>query len=259
MQGKVEICGVNTTKLKTLKNDEMVDLIHRSKLGDEDARQKLIEGNLRLVLSVIQRFTGRGENPDDLFQVGCIGLLKAVQNFDETKDVRFSTYGVPMIAGEIRRYLRDNSAIRVSRSVRDMAYKVLQCKEAIIRELGREPTMEEIAKRLDVSLEDVVDSMDAITAPVSLFEPVYADGGDPLTVMDQVHDTKNTDERWLERIALKDAIAKLDERERNILALRFYDGKTQMEVASEVGISQAQVSRLEKGAISAIRKEILPS
>lgn len=259
MQGKVEICGVNTTKLKTLKNDEMVDLIHRSKLGDEDARQKLIEGNLRLVLSVIQRFTGRGENPDDLFQVGCIGLLKAVQNFDETKDVRFSTYGVPMIAGEIRRYLRDNSAIRVSRSVRDMAYKVLQCKEAIIRELGREPTMEEIAKRLDVPLEDVVDSMDAITAPVSLFEPVYADGGDPLTVMDQVHDTKNTDERWLERIALKDAIAKLDERERNILALRFYDGKTQMEVASEVGISQAQVSRLEKGAISAIRKEILPS
>ena len=259
MQGKVEICGVNTTKLKTLKNDEMVELIHRSKQGDEDARQKLIEGNLRLVLSVIQRFTGRGENPDDLFQVGCIGLLKAVQNFDETKDVRFSTYGVPMIAGEIRRYLRDNSAIRVSRSVRDMAYKVLQCKEAIIREQGREPTMEEIAKRLDVSLEDVVDSMDAITAPVSLFEPVYADGGDPLTVMDQVHDTKNTDERWMERIALKDAIAKLDDRERNILALRFYDGKTQMEVAAEVGISQAQVSRLEKGAISAIRKEILPS
>jgi len=259
MQGKVEICGVNTTKLKTLKNNEMVELIHRCKQGDEMARQELIEGNLRLVLSVIQKFSGRGENPDDLFQVGCIGLLKAVQNFDETKEVRFSTYGVPMIAGEIRRYLRDNSAIRVSRSVRDMAYKVLQCKEAMIREMGREPSVEEIAKRLDVALEDVVESMDAITAPVSLFEPVYADGGDPLTVMDQVHDTKNTDDRWLERIALKDAIAKLDERERNILALRFYDGKTQMEVAAEVGISQAQVSRLEKSAISSIRKEILPS
>lgn len=259
MQGKVEICGVNTTKLKTLKNEEMVELIHKSKLGDEEARQKLIEGNLRLVLSVIQKFSGRGENPDDLFQVGCIGLLKAVQNFDETKDVRFSTYGVPMIAGEIRRYLRDNSAIRVSRSIRDMAYKVLQCKEAMIRELGREPKHEEIAQRLGVPAEDVLSSMDAITAPISLFEPVYADGGDPLTVMDQVHDTKNTHERWLERIALKDAIAKLGDREKSILALRFYDGKTQMEVAAEVGISQAQVSRLEKSAISAIRKEILPS
>ncbi len=259
MQGKVEICGVNTTKLKTLKNDEMVELIHRSKQGDDAARQKLIEGNLRLVLSVIQKFAGRGENPDDLFQVGCIGLLKAVQNFDETKEVRFSTYGVPMIAGEIRRYLRDNSAIRVSRSIRDMAYKVLQCKEAMIRELGREPKMEEVAHRLEVPVEDVVGAMDAITAPISLFEPVYADGGDPLTVMDQVHDTKNTHENWLEHIALKDAVSKLGERERLILNLRFYDGKTQMEVASEVGISQAQVSRLEKSAISAIRKEILPS
>ena len=259
MQGKVEICGVNTTKLITLKNDEMAELIHKCKQGDESARQKLIEGNLRLVLSVIQKFSGRGENPDDLFQVGCIGLLKAVENFDETKEVRFSTYGVPMIAGEIRRYLRDNSSIRVSRSIRDTAYKVLQCKEQMIREMGREPSLEEIAKRLEIPFEDVVTSMDAITAPVSLYEPVYADGGDPLTVMDQVHDTKNTDERWMERLALKDAIEKLDDRERNILALRFYDGKTQMEVASQVGISQAQVSRLEKSAISAIRKEILPS
>lgn len=259
MLGKVEICGVNTTKLKTLTNDEMRELIHKSKQGDENARQRLIEGNLRLVLSVLQKFAGRGENPDDLFQVGCIGLLKAVQNFDETKDVRFSTYGVPMIAGEIRRYLRDNSAIRVSRSVRDMAYKVLQCKEAMVREMGKEPTLEEIANRLEAPLEEVVTAMDAITAPVSLFEPVYADGGDPLTVMDQVHDVKNTDERWIERIALKDAVEKLGERERNILALRFYDGKTQMEVAEEVGISQAQVSRLEKNALSSIRKEILPS
>ena len=259
MLGKVEICGVNTTKLKTLKNDEMVRLIHRSKQGDLEARQMLIEGNLRLVLSVIQRFSGRGENPDDLFQVGCIGLLKAVENFDETKDVRFSTYGVPMIAGEIRRYLRDNSTIRVSRSIRDMAYKVLQCKETMIREMGREPTMEEISLRLEVPFESVVESMDAITAPVSLYEPVYSDGGDPLTVMDQVHDTKNTDERWTERIALKDAMKKLTPRERNILTLRFYDGKTQMEVANEIGISQAQVSRLEKSAITTIRKEIMPS
>ena len=259
MLGKVEICGVNTTKLRTLKNDEMVRLIRRSKQGDEEARQMLIEGNLRLVLSVIQRFCGRGENPDDLFQVGCIGLLKAVENFDETKDVRFSTYGVPMIAGEIRRYLRDNSTIRVSRSIRDTAYKVLQCKETMIREMGREPTMEEISKRLEIPLENVVESMDAITAPVSLYEPVYSDGGDPLTVMDQVHDTKNTDERWTERIALKDAMKKLTDRERSILAMRFYDGKTQMEVASEIGISQAQVSRLEKNAILSIRKEILPS
>ena len=259
MLGKVEICGVNTTKLRTLKNDEMVRLIRRSKQGDEEARQMLIEGNLRLVLSVIQRFCGRGENPDDLFQVGCIGLLKAVENFDETKDVRFSTYGVPMIAGEIRRYLRDNSTIRVSRSIRDTAYKVLQCKETMIREMGREPTMEEISKRLEIPLENVVESMDAITAPVSLYEPVYSDGGDPLTVMDQVHDTKNTDERWTERIALKDAMKKLTDRERSILAMRFYDGKTQMEVASEIGISQAQVSRLEKNAISTMRKSVMVS
>jgi len=259
MQGKVEICGVNTAKLKTLKNDEMVRLLRLSKEGDEDARQKLVEGNLRLVLSVIQKFMGRGENPDDLFQVGCIGLLKAIQNFDDTRLVRFSTYGVPMIAGEIRRYLRDNSSIRVSRSVRDTAYKVLQCKERMIAENSKEPTMDEIAKVLEIPVKDVVYAMDAISIPVSLYEPVYSDGGDPLTVMEQVRDTKNTDAHWLERIALNDAIARLGQREKHILALRFYDGKTQMEVAGEVGISQAQVSRLEKNALSSIRKSITVS
>lgn len=256
MQGKVEICGVNTAKLKTLKNEEMTELLHRSKQGDREARDRLVEGNLRLVLSVIQRFLGRGENPDDLFQVGCIGLLKAVQNFDETKQVRFSTYGVPMIAGEIRRYLRDNSAIRISRSLRDLAYRILQCKEQMLVELGREPTMAEVATRLELPESDVVNAMDAITAPVSLYEPVYADGGDPLTVMDQVRDTKNTDEQWMERIALRDAMSRLGDREKQILALRFHDGKTQMEVAKSIGISQAQVSRLEKNALSSIRKAI---
>ena len=256
MQGKVEICGVNTAKLETLKNEEMTELLHRSRMGDREARDRLVEGNLRLVLSVIQRFLGRGENPDDLFQVGCIGLLKAVQNFDETKQVRFSTYGVPMIAGEIRRYLRDNSAIRVSRSIRDTAYRVLQCKERLLVELGREPTMGEIAQKLELPEQEVVGAMDAITAPVSLYDPVYADGGDPLAVIDQVKDTKNTDEQWLERIALQDAIGRLGDRERQILALRFHDGKTQMEVAREIGISQAQVSRLEKNAIGSIRKAI---
>ncbi len=256
MQGKVEISGVNTSKLKTLSNDEMMRLIEASQAGDQDARQKLIEGNLKLVLSVIQRFMGRGENPDDLFQVGCIGLLKAIANFDTTKEVRFSTYGVPMIAGELRRYLRDYSPIRVSRSVRDTAYRVLQCKEALTAQTGREPTHQQIADALELTLEEVVTALDAITAPVSLYEPVYSDGGDPLTVMDQVRDRKNTDERWIERIALREAIGGLSDREKRILALRFYDGKTQMEVASEVGISQAQVSRLEKNAISSIRKAI---
>lgn len=256
MQGKVEICGVNTAKLKTLKNEEMTELLHRSRLGDKEARDRLVEGNLRLVLSVIQRFMGRGENPDDLFQVGCIGLLKAVQNFDETKQVRFSTYGVPMIAGEIRRYLRDNSAIRVSRSVRDTAYRILQCKEQMTTELGREPTMTEIAGRLELPEQEVVGAMEAIAVPVSLYEPIYADGGDPLAVIDQVKDTKNTDEQWLERIALQDAINRLGDRERQILAMRFHDGKTQMEVAGEIGISQAQVSRLEKNALGSIRKAI---
>ena len=256
MQGKVEICGVNTAKLKTLKNEEMTELLRRSREGDREARDRLVEGNLRLVLSVIQRFLGRGENPDDLFQVGCIGLLKAVQNFDETKQVRFSTYGVPMIAGEIRRYLRDNSAIRVSRSVRDLAYRVLQCKEQLILELGRDPTMGEIAERLEIPEADVVGAMDAITTPVSLYEPLYADGGDPLMVMDQVKDPKNTDERWMERIALRDAIGGLGEREKQILAMRFHDGRTQTEVAKAIGISQAQVSRLEKNALGSIRKAI---
>ncbi len=256
MQGKVEICGVNTSKLKTLKQEEMTQLLAKAKAGDREARDRLVEGNLRLVLSVTQRFLGRGENPDDLFQVGCIGLLKAVQNFDETKEVRFSTYGVPMIAGEIRRYLRDNSAIRVSRSVRDLAYRVLQCKEQLQLEQGKEPTMEQIAKRLELPVAEVVGAMDAIAAPISLYEPVYSDGGDPLTVMDQVRDTKNTDEKWLEKIVLRDAVSQLGEREKQILALRFREGRTQMEVAREIGISQAQVSRLEKNALGAIRKAI---
>ena len=256
MQCKVEICGVNTSKLKVLKNEEMMELLRRMRQGDSRAQEELVEGNLRLVLSVIQKFAGRGENPDDLFQVGCIGLMKAGKNFDETKMVRFSTYGVPMIAGEIRRYLRDNSTIRVSRSVRDTAYRVLQCKEAMIAENQKEPTVEEIAAKLELPVEEVVSAMDAIAAPVSLFEPVYADGGDPLTVMDQVRDTKNTDERWLEHIDLREAIGRLSDREKRILALRFFDGKTQMEVAAEVGISQAQVSRLEKNALGAIRKSI---
>ena len=256
MQGKVEICGVNTSKLKVLSQEEMERLLHRSKEGDEFARQELIEGNLRLVLSVIQRFDKRGESPDDLFQVGCIGLIKAISNFDPDKQVRFSTYGVPMIAGEVRRYLRDNSAIRVSRSIRDIAYKVLQCKEALTTALGRDPTLEEIAKELTLPVEDVSQALDAVCAPVSLYDPVYSDGGDPLTVMDQVRDTKNTDEQWMEHITLRNAFSNLGDREKQILSLRFYDGKTQMEVASSLGISQAQVSRLEKSAIGAMRKSI---
>ncbi len=256
MQGKVEICGVNTGSLKTLSNDEMMALLKKAQAGDAEARQALVEGNLRLVLSVIQRFLGRGENPDDLFQVGCIGLMKAINNFDLSQNVRFSTYGVPMIAGEIRRYLRDYSAIRVSRSVRDTAYRVLQCKEAMLAGTNREPTLEEIARTLGLPLEEVSEAMDAISTPVSLYEPVYSDGGDPLTVMDQVYDTRNTDEQWIERIALREAISRLGERERRILAMRFYDGRTQMEVARHIGISQAQVSRLEKNALGAIRKHI---
>ena len=256
MQGKVEICGVNTARLKVLTQVEMDTLLRRAKEGDTAAREKLIEGNLRLVLSVIQRFDKRGESPDDLFQVGCIGLIKAIQNFDPTKQVKFSTYGVPMIAGEVRRYLRDNSAIRVSRSLRDVAYRVLQCKEAMVSRMGREPTLEEIAKELDIPEEDVNEALDAVCAPISLHDPVYADGGDPLTVMDQVKDSKNTEEGWMEHIALQGAFKNLGEREKQILSLRFYDGKTQMEVANLVGISQAQVSRLEKGAISDLRKAI---
>ena len=256
MQGKVEICGVNTSRLKILSGREMEDLLRRSHAGDELARQALIEGNLRLVLSVIQRFDKRGESPDDPFQVGCIGLIKAISNFDPDKQVKFSTYGVPMIAGEVRRYLRDNSTIRVSRSIRDVAYRVLQCKEAQTARLGREPTLEEISKELDIPMEDVSQALDAVCAPVSLYDPVYTDGGDPLTVMDQVRDHKNTDENWMERITLQNAFKALGDREKQILSLRFYDGKTQMDVAQLLDISQAQVSRLEKGAISTLRKRI---
>ena len=256
MLGKVELCGVNTSQLKVLKNDEMMELMTRYKNGDRKAMQQMVEGNLRLVLSVIQRFDRSGENPDDLFQVGCIGLIKAIQNFNPDLMVKFSTYGVPMISGEIRRFLRDNAPIRVSRSLRDAAYRVLQAREAILRERQKEPAMEEIAASLDLSVNEVNAAMDAIASPVSLHDPIYSDGGDPLTVMDQVKDTKNTDEMWIEHIALREAIKNLDERERRILALRFYDGRTQMEVADQVGISQAQVSRLEKSAISQIRKAI---
>ena len=256
MQGKVEICGVNTSKLKVLKNEETMELLRRTKAGDQKAREELISGNLRLVLSVIQKFAGRGENVDDLFQVGCIGLIKAVDNFNIDLDVRFSTYGVPMIVGEIRRYLRDNSALRVSRSMRDTAYKVLQAKEQYLSEHQKEPTIDEISKILGLRREDVVTALDAIMDPVSLFDPVYSDGGDALCVMDQVRDAKNTDDSWLERIALKEAISRLGERERKILAMRFFQGKAQMEVSAEVGISQAQVSRLEKNAINQIRKDL---
>ncbi len=256
MQGKVEICGVNTSRLKVLKNEETVALLKRTKEGDMAAREELIAGNLRLVLSVIQKFSNRGENVDDLFQVGCIGLIKAIDNFNTDLDVRFSTYGVPMIVGEIRRYLRDNSSMRVSRSMRDTAYKVLQAKEKFMAEHQREPTMEEIAKILGLKREDVVFAMDAIMDPVSLYEPVYSDGGDAICVMDQVKDSKNTDESWLEHIALKEAISHLSDRERHILSLRFFEGRTQMEVSAEIGISQAQVSRLEKNAIWKIRKSL---
>ena len=254
MQGKVELCGVNTSQLPMLQQTQMENLLLLAKGGDEKARQMLIEGNLRLVLSVIQRFAGRGENPDDLFQVGCIGLMKAINNFDPTKQVKFSTYGVPMIAGEIRRYLRDNAPIRVSRSIRDVAYKVLQCKEAMLLQLGREPSMEELARELHIPEGEVAQALDAVCAPVSLHDPVYTDGGDPLTVMDQVKDTRNTEGAWMEKTMLRSAYKALGNREREILSLRFFDGKTQMEVAGRLGISQAQVSRLEKNAINAMRK-----
>ncbi len=254
MQGKVEICGVNTARLKVLSQAQMDSLLLRAKKGDTNARQELIEGNLRLVLSVIQRFEKRGECPDDLFQVGCIGLMKAIANFDPTKGVRFSTYGVPMIAGEVRRYLRDNSAIRVSRSLRDVAYRVLQCKEAMVSQMGRDPTNEEVAKALDLPVEEVTEALDAVCPPVSLYDPVYAEGGDPLTILDQVKDTRNTEGAWIDQICLQAAFRALGEREKEILNLRFYDGKTQMEVATALGISQAQVSRLEKGAIKSMQK-----
>ena len=256
MIGKVEICGVNTAELKVLSAEECRSLLIKAKHGDDQARNTLIEGNLRLVLSVIQRFLSRGENMDDLFQVGCIGLIKAIENFDTSLDVRFSTYGVPMIAGEIRRYLRDNSPLRVPRSTRDIAFRILQEKEALTAKHGRDPTTEEIAEALNIRREEVVFALDAISDPVSLYEPIYTDGGESLCVMDQLGDANNTDEKWLELIALRSAISSLGIREKRILSLRFYAGRTQAEVAKEIGISQAQVSRLEKYAIHKIKKEI---
>ncbi len=256
MQGKVEICGVNTAKLPVLRGEETRRLLKRAQEGDAAAREELISGNLRLVLSVVQKFANRGESMDDLFQVGCIGLIKAIDCFDLNQNVQFSTYGVPMIAGELRRFLRDHSAIRVSRSMRDTAYKVLQAKERLTNDNGREPDVETIAKELGIARQDVVFAMEAICDPVSLYEPVFSDAGESATVMDQIGDTKNTDEQWLEQIALEEAMRRLTQREKRILALRFYDGRTQMEVAKAVGISQAQVSRLEKNAINQIKKNI---
>lgn len=255
--GKVEICGVNTAKLKVLSEERKTELLAKVKKGDLQAREELINGNLKLVLSVIKRFSRRGENPDDLFQVGCIGLIKAIDNFDsEAYDVKFSSYAVPMILGELRRFFRDNSSIRVSRSIRDLAYKALQTKDELSKKLGRDPTIEEIAKQLDSTKEEVSTALDAIVDPVSLFDPVYSDNGDSIYIMDQLSDTKNTDESWLEHIALNQAISSLSEREKAIILMRFYDGKTQMEVAREIDISQAQVSRLEKGALLKIKKMI---
>ena len=256
MQGKVEICGINTSKLPVLKNDEIMELLRKARAGDASARDRLIEGNLRLVLSVVQKFMGRGENADDIFQVGCIGLIKAIDNFNLDMKVMFSTYGVPMIIGEIRRFLRDNSPLRMSRSIRDTAYKVLQIKEKLMLESQREPTVEEIAAALKLPREEVVIAMDAVAEPVSLYEPIYSESGDAVCGMDQIGDTKNTDEDWLNEIALSDAINALSEREKRILSLRFYEGKTQMQVSAEVGISQAQVSRLEKNAINQIKKSL---
>ncbi len=254
MMNKVEICGVNTAKLPTLTSEEKKALFARMEQGDESAREEFIRGNLRLVLRVIQRFYNRGENADDLFQVGCIGLIKSIDNFDVSLGVQFSTYAVPMIIGEVRRYLRDNSPMRVSRSLRDTAYRALQVREALTRQRGQEPTIEEIAKELDLPKEDVVFALDAIQDPLSLYEPVFHDDGDTLYVMDQIRDEKNTHEDWLQHIALGEAMEQLDEREQKILQLRFFKGKTQMEVSEEIHISQAQVSRIEKAALKEMRK-----
>lgn len=256
MASKVEICGVNTAKLPLYKEAEMMEMIEKVKAGDMETRDKFIQGNLRLVLSVIQRFSNRGENPDDLFQVGCIGLIKALDNFDTSHGVKFSTYAVPMIIGEIRRYLRDNNSIRVSRSMRDLAYKSLQARESLASCLQREPTVTEIAAELDARREDVVMALESIQEPVSLFEPVFHDDGDAIYVMDQVQDTKNTDVKWIENLSLSEAMKKLSPRERHILNMRFFEGKTQMEVAKEISISQAQVSRLEKNALKYMRKYV---
>lgn len=255
-RNKVEICGVDTSKLPVLKNEEMRTLFKELQDGDYSAREKLVNGNLRLVLSVIQRFNNRGEYVDDLFQVGCIGLMKSIDNFDLSQNVKFSTYAVPMIIGEIRRYLRDNNPIRVSRSLRDIAYKALQVKERLMSQTSREPTAEEIAKVLEVPHEEIVFALDAIQDPVSLFEPIYNDGGDPIFVVDQLSDEKNKDSSWIDEIALKEGMRRLNEREKLIIRKRFFQGKTQMEVADEIGISQAQVSRLEKAAIKQMNKNI---
>ncbi len=254
MLNKVEICGVNTSNLPLLTREEKEELFVKIKAGNEEARKKFIKGNLRLVLSVIQRFYGRGENVDDLFQVGCVGLIKAIDNFDLSQNVQFSTYAVPMIIGEVKRYLRDNNSIRVSRSIRDLAYKVIQFKEKYTKDNGKEPNVEEIAKELEVTKEDVAFSLDAIQDPVSLQEPVYNDGSESIYIMDQVKDSKNTDEMWAEKITIKGAMQKLSDKERMIITKRFFDGRTQMEVADEIGISQAQVSRLEKTAIQHIKR-----
>lgn len=253
---KVEICGVNTSRLKVLSDEEKRDLLLRTRAGDENARRDLINGNLRLVLSIIQRFTGRRENMDDLFQVGCIGLVKAVDHFNVEMDVKFSTYAVPMIIGEIRRYLRDNNAIRISRSVRDLAYRALQVREELIALREKEPSVEEIAERLGEKKEAVMHAMEAIVEPISLYEPVFNDNGDALYLMDQLADTSDGDETWLENIVLREAMKNLTERERKIIQLRFYRNKTQMEIADEIGISQAQVSRLEKATLEKIRKQL---
>ena len=246
---KVEICGVNTAKLPVLKEEEKSDLISRIKAGDQDAREAYIKGNLRLVLSVIKRFSNSNENVDDLFQIGCIGLIKSIDNFNPDIGVKFSTYAVPMIIGEIRRYLRDNNSIRVSRSLRDTAYKAIHAKELLSKELSREPTIDDIAKETGIPKEDIVFALDAIQCPVSLYDPVYTDGGDTLYVMDQISDKKNKEETWVEELSLSDAMKRLNERENYIIKLRFFEGKTQMEVAEEIHISQAQVSRLEKSAL----------
>ncbi len=256
MINKVEICGVNTSKLPVLTNKQKDELFKKIKNGDKNAREEFIKGNLRLVLSVIQRFNNRGEHVDDLFQVGCIGLIKAIDNFDLSQNVKFSTYAVPMIIGEIRRYLRDNNSIRVSRSLKDIAYKALQAKEKLTSRLSREPSISEISEEMNMPREEVLIALDAIQDPISLFESVYHDGGDAIYVMDQVSDEKNNDDNWLENISINEAIARLTERERMIVDLRFFRGRTQMEVAEEIGISQAQVSRLEKAALKHMRKYV---
>ncbi len=253
--GKVEVCGINTAKLPVLKESEKTELLKKAKAGDKKAREEMINGNLRLVLSVVQKFSGRGESPDDLFQVGCIGLIKAIDNFDPNLDVKFSTYGVPMIIGEIRRFLRDSNSVRVSRSMRDIAYKAMQIKESFINEHGREPKVEEIAKEMGVPKSQVVVALEAIVEPISLYEPVYSDSGDTIYMMDQISD-KNSESSWLEEISLKEAIKVLSPREKRILTMRFFDGRTQMDVASQIGISQAQVSRLEKGALQKIKSQL---